>query len=834
MRQQQTALLSVLCAVVLSGPATATETSEPFATVEGFFYPEDEQAVMFVRFDPQLELSQLDTVTAELLRDGSSKPLEVRPLRPDQSEHEDEAEFSLTGLKHGQYLMQVVWPNAQGQRMTRSVPFHLPLSLPAALPTPRTRIVAPLPAPVTPPTYLLNVENGGGLTVTVGNRAYRIESSYSYPHGGENRLATTAPHANGEDEWSVQTENLGPLAHRVQASGRYYAIDRRITLEPTRILVHDTISNRHDDPIGIILSNHVNLRDQADLQAMLMHKFTAFVHDENSGLGIIALDDLYQIQEQHHFANGLAELRTEHFGLDRGASYTVEWAVYPTATNDYYDFINQVRHDEGINRRIDGSMNFTNGLQEQQRRTVPSKEYIDLRNLAYLSINCLSFAKDDPSVSLEGIEFMEYPLETAALTETIAQINTVDPNVKVMFHVAHGLYACSNPDDRFPDSRVIRNDGLHIQYGGDRGPNYLNGYFSQQRIDEGWAWYMFYPTPENSFGKALIAATRYMVDQMGATGMWADGFISSYAQVHGNTGGYSYDRWDGHSVDIDPTTKLITRKKASVPWISLPVLLEVVQIIDAAGGVTLSNEGPNFPASRAFWSENIISSCEGRPEALIGQALGRAPTSLGRRRSTIRGNYLDMLQKLDYGVLYFWWMYKPLVKDYKTLVEHMYPITIQSIHSGTIRGHERIITKHPGVYGWPDDQSLHIVYHYDGRGVLRTNHFLTTVDDTSVRTEIKLEEHQSAVVARLPIRLQADQPVNVNVRRYDAEMIHLFLNGRVNASLQIGEGSFNPDSGATYQVESNGKYRQINPDNNGELNIGINLTGPTELRIQRQ
>ena len=70
-----------------------------------------------------------------------------------------------------------------------------------------------------------------------------------------------------------------------------------------------------------------------------MNGLTVFVHTRDNGIGLIALDDLYQIQQSHRFSHGLAALYTEHFGLDKQSSYTIEWAVYPTATSDYYDFL---------------------------------------------------------------------------------------------------------------------------------------------------------------------------------------------------------------------------------------------------------------------------------------------------------------------------------------------------------------------------------------------------------------------------------------------------------------------------------------------------------------
>jgi len=65
------------------------------------------------------------------------------------------------------------------------------------------------------------------------------------------------------------------------------------------------------------------------------------------------------------------------------------------------------------------------------------------------------------------------------------------------------------------------------------------------------------PDPETDL-KALLASVDVMMDEMGAQGVFADGFLWGYG------GEYTYDRWDGHSADIDPKTQTIARKKASV------------------------------------------------------------------------------------------------------------------------------------------------------------------------------------------------------------------------------------------------------------------------------
>ena len=792
--------------------------------LEPFFYPDTEQAVLSVNFRRIVPVAEATTVVAELARAGEEKPLQSKKLDPKAPGHEDEAPFSLKGLKPGKYELRAVVHDGKGKIKIERVEFRYPLDPLGPVAAPDAGAVGALPPAVEPPPYKLEVAEGGGFTVSVKGRAYRLESSYSYPHGGENRLLAGAPDRKGEESWKVTTRTLDAKTHEVVAGGKSYSITRRIHLERTRIVLKDTIRNTSDDVVGIILSNHLNVRGMDDIEATMMNGLTAFVHVEDGGVGILALDDLYQLQQKRRFENGLAELRTQHFGLDKGASYTIEWAVYPTATNNYYDFINQVRRDEGLNGgRVEGT--WIGGVKPGE---MPTKEYVDLFKVRYLSIRTPWHPVDDPGVSIEGIEYMEYPKENELLRKFFEKAKLLHPDMKVMIHVAHGLYVTNKPKELFGDSLVIKADGEMIDYG-NRKDAYYRKYFSEQRVKEGYRWYIFYPTMENSFGKAMIRAMRYMVDEIGATGMWADGFVSGYAQVGGNTGGYSYDRWDGHSVDIDPATKLVTRKKTCVPWVSLPVLKKTVQIIAAAGGVTLTNSGRNA-GSRSLWQENIISSCEGSRKAVIALHLGRTPASLSSAAPTPRASYRDILKKLELGSLYFWYRY---TMDHKTLVEHMYPITLESIHPGTIRGRERIVTKYSGVYGWRGDRSLHVVYLYDARGYLAGNDFLTTVDGAGARTELALKKDQSAAVVRLPIALTPSVPVNVNVRRYDAKEVRMVLNGRGKATLRLDHGQFPVEAGAAYRIDAGKRTREVRADAKGGVTVSVSLEGPTELVITR-
>ncbi|HJN14138.1 MAG TPA: LamG-like jellyroll fold domain-containing protein, partial [Armatimonadota bacterium] len=723
------------------------------------------------------------------------------------------------------FALEPVATEAAAIAAAERVPFVWPLPPPPAVPAPEQELVGALPPVATPPPYSAALTAGGGLEVTVEGRRFVVESTYSYPNGGFNRLAADGVDESGEPGWRVTAPQDDAPASSAQAVGEFYTVERLVERQPTRIIVRDTIRNTSPEVLGVMLSNHIRLDGLDGADVTQMTNPTIFVAQGEAGLGLIALDDLYQLQLTTTQADGLAAIRDDHFGLDTGASYTVEWAIYPTAAPvpggraDYYDFINQVRRDEGLDGRVEGTwggMGFGR---------IPDREYVDLRRLRYLSTGTPWYPADDPEVSIEGIEFMQYPRECARTKAFFGEVKRAYPEAKVMIHVAHGLYCCNRPEQVFSDSRALDADGNQMDYGGGS-EAYYTRYWSKERFADGWRWWIYYPTPENSFGKAMIEAMGYMMDEMGATALWADGYISGYVR-----GLYSYDRWDGHSVTIDPETKLVTRRKNLVPYASLPVLRDVIRLIADRGGVLITN---GTPGPRSLWREPYVTSAEtggGDARAVSALHLGRTVTPLGNPAviATERGIYRDILAKLDFGALYWWYGERDLL-THKTLVEHMYPITFESIHSGTVRGSERIVTKKSGIYGWPGDESLHAVYLYDARGALARHDCLTSIDQAGVRTRLDLAPEQSAAVVKIPVRLASASPVNVRVLQYDPEGVRLALNGPGPVMVAITDGDYAVRAGIAHRVTVNGKPLDAQPAARS-LRVNVEVGEPCELRV---
>jgi Concanavalin A-like lectin/glucanases superfamily len=763
-----------------------------------FVYYDDAEARAEVDFFGVLPVAADEKVLIELaIRGGAA--LTSREVPAVGEKGMSTAVFSMADLEPGQYELRCSLTGPD--RTARAVaPFEYPQP-PVEVPSPGACAVDPLPAAPEPPEHGVRVTNGGGFFIEAEARSFPVESSFSFPHGGDNRLVCApAADAGGEPTWTVSRRQDTASTWAVEAQGAYYALSRRIVAEPGRVVVSDTLTNMSDAPVGILISNGVECNADGFDRAFLagMETVTPVAGRElktcpallaaspGLGLGLVALDDVYIVQSRGAFDGRSASLSSSEFALDAGASYTLEWAVYVNTTGDHYDLINAVRRDEGRNNvTVDGSLAF---IPETQRRRdvdlVPPGEYFDTRNAAYATLYCLSWCTDDPTISLEGIEFVEYPEERQRIRAMMDAMAAVRPEVKGMFHVAQQLYATGRPEELWPDSRVVDADGNHAVY-----PyNYDSGtYFSKERYDDNWRWWIYYPTLDNSFGKALLDSVDVMMDDMGCRGVFVDGFLWGYG------GEYTYDRWDGHSADIDPKTRAISRKKGSTLLLTQDVMAAYCRKVWDKGGVVIAN---NTIPTRTICSLPLIVDKEISEGPYVH--LAPTPIALGNPGAihSEEDVYRDVLSKLRWGNLYFYYG-DPATLTYESVPKQMYPITVEEIHSGYVKGRERLVTMHSGVYGWPGNRDLHMAYRYDSRGHRMRPDYVTTVDASSVRTRIDLADSEAAVLARIPVQVHSSGPVNVVVERYDEKKVVMMLNGK-------GPVRVTPPNGSAYTLDLNG------------------------------
>jgi len=751
-------------------------------------------------------------------------------------------------LEDGDYIIRVTLADGKGARPVEELTFSYPTK-PQPIISPAERTVPALSPKREPTPFKLDMGKGGGFTITLKKGRYPFESRISWPNGDFNRLsAGEKPFTRGEKSWKADVRAIGRNKYAVKAAGDFYTIQREIEVFPTHVYVKDKYTNITDNDLGLLIYNETPVTPGQVMEPFLSgcdkrgrqregrvpdHSPSVFFKDANAGIGMVPLDDVFVIQAIPYIEwQDAVGVCTEKFALAPGKSYTLEWAVYPTGSGEYYDFINDVRKVEGRIGAVKEAAGFiTYG--PNNRRQVPTRDFIEKRGINIGIISGLAQAADDPLISIQGIEFMDFPRERELIRNQMAAIHKKLPGFKAVIHIAHSIYTTNRPE-RFADSRVVNPDGKQVRWG------YGYGYIGKERQDEGWRGWIFYPTPGNSFHDALMKSADVVMDKMGCDGVFMDGFFAGYISR------WTYDRWDGHSAEIDLGTKTIRRKMGSVLLLSQPSMIAFARKIRDKGGIVIGN---NTVFTRSIANEKYIifdNECASGPQLHLAPSItALRGTSAGAL--TEKSIYLDMLDKLSWGECFLYYNERiPL--SCASLAAKEFPITFEEIRSGLIKGPERIITMNSGVYGWRGKRDLHMVYKFDDRGAPVSHDFITTVDKAGVRTELRFRKNESAVIEPIPVSIETDSPVNARVSRYDGSTLHILLNGRGKTLLRMFVGTTYPDvregvfvngsvnpadvgAGTPYRVAVNGTSMTI-IDKDGTLYIPLNLNGRVEVVIQ--
>ena len=794
-----------------------------------FIYDDEKKATVEANFRGVMPIQPNEKILVELRRDGKTIEMIERTSAP-ESAVEDYV-FDLNKLATGKYEISVSIRDTNKIRVSSSINFNYPFDYPLP-PVPSAQILKPLPAPVKPPSYKLEVSDNGGFTVVMGNNIFSINSFYSFPFGGENKFSVAGLETNsGESSWKVQTRKTGKSIYQVTASGKFYKITRHIEAQASRVLIKDKIENLTNAIFGMTVDNRIDANNisGAEFYAPAAPAPPIFVRTKSLGLGLVPLNDVYQMLQRTSVENHTGGSKIVGLGIDKGGSHTLEWAVYPVGTTDYFDLINAIRKDEKLNGlTIDGCLSITHS--GRWLREPPPEELVKFGGIKYMSSGCVTHIADDPEISIEGIEFTKYPKECEALKKTYDENKKLFPGLKMGFHVAYNIFANNDPETKFADSQVTTASGKHEMYGN------FEGYFSKTRIDQGWAWYPYYPTLTNSFGKEFLRSVDVMMDEMGVNMVWADGLLSGYGAATGDfptTFVSTANAWDGYSAELDKITKNIVRTWGQVAGLGKEALVKYIHKINDKGGRVWINHMATVPYTfahqKAYWAAETNDG-DFRIAPLL---LSPAPHGLAHpsKHDSMQAIYNDIRSKLSWGSLYVYYWYGGASQiTHRMITADMYPITLEEIHSGIIKGQERIITTNPGVYGWPGSKKLHFTVLYDGRGHPAPNSFLSTADKSGIRTNMELKQNETAILKKIPVSISADKPVNIICKQYDSKSIKILLNGQGKTFIQIQDGDFKIKPNSSYQVVTN-KTILKKSDSKGRLSLPIMLNGQVNLTI---
>jgi hypothetical protein len=610
------------------------------------------------------------------------------------------------------------------------------------------------------------VTPGGGFYVQFGGATFFLESSLRI--GGEKRelICAEDPVAGAQ---KAATTRQNPALVETEISTDAWRFLRRLAFKNKRIEISETIENRSqavigvsarhamitpDDPTGYRLGGTLETTRR---MGSLPENPTVFLAEGNQGLGALAEDNAMRLQMDADLTGNRATFGTDHLGIAPGETYVLRWALYP-GTSDYFEFVNKVREDWGVNFTVPGPFEFIDARHmgdeaaavESLKATLRRKEVnvfaidpwfeyysaADLTRDEYKALvrkAILIIKSVRPSaICLGMVETNLTPLPLDFFGDTLPKDTPYDrPGTKPKFGNSPGVYGYPAPE-----AAAARIDASPWKDSVMRGPE------GRPLLD---TWYvsnydgralnlMVYPRPGNYWHAQMMDKLRFLIEDVGFDGVYIDQFSLAY----GDRDHYSYDYWDGHSVDLDPATGAVTRQYADLAWVSAPARLEWVQYVLQRGKMVVANSNPateelqRVPVVRFMETQGYDPMLPGPPDAPVcarGQ-LG-SPVGLGYSWGTDLegaawsgkpkgGDFLTraVAAHLRYGMLYYYYGTQ-IAEDAGGYgaVNQMFPFTPVELHEGWVRGKERIITCLSGTYTWPNPAKEPALHVYDRKGV---------------------------------------------------------------------------------------------------------------------
>ena len=566
------------------------------------------------------------------------------------------------------------------------------------------------PKVIKPVNYSVQQNANQSFTLQFGKSTFKVSSQYSTPEG----------------KW-------------VNNSNKYFSVKRQIEKKGEWMVVRDTFTNLTDSNLPLMHRDQVAIKPEKIWLSGLSPSTvtgmtsepknpTVFALQGKIGIGLLPLDDVYQVHINNYSTPDYIGLADNSLVLKPKSTYTAEWALVPVPSTNHFDFINATRRLLGTNFQVDGSFTFVRA-DPQNTGKWSDQQIIDIAKY-----------KDAKYWCLDTITYPHYkgrPPQGTALQQVdhtiwrdaVARWRKLLPNATQIAYFHCFLDVTDEAPEKYKDSRLLLADGTQGDYGGRN----LN---------------LFVPTLTNSYGSAIAKSISLFLDDLKMDGIYWDEMDRSR---------YSYDynpnQWDGVSADIDPQTMQITRLKSAVTLLSQPWRLEQAKAIMQRGTLIANGGLPSTRTMRdlhypAFNETGSISHC-------VWSQL-YSPIALGDHLTehSEEDAYQTMLKALDYGCVYYWYSDLNVIPKYFTLTHYMFPITPIELHEGYIIGKERIITNRSGVFGW-NDNAKHEVHVFDqsGREVNLKDIKAPTVVKTYEKdgkfwTELRIGEGWSAAIIR--------------------------------------------------------------------------------------
>ena len=589
------------------------------------------------------------------------------------------------------------------------------------------------------PEWSWNVSEQGELEIKMAGNRYTQSTRNSYPDMKDGEWNTVPGKS------VVVSRGNGNVA--IQFKCPFYTMEREIKQTGPMLDVRETYTNVSGEDQAIafdqIIRSEFPLEPQQILCAGVFKSPAAnspvspqsnstlfFVHPTAS-LGVVLEDDFYRLQTSLKRDESCGIVENRSFGLAPGKSHTFEYSFHPTGQGDYYDFINRIRRRWKVNTRLDGNL----ALATSPHKELCAKTFNEMavrRMQQELGVKLFSYANSIWFGNNSNFSFPGAPrwrlhdkhdsieLQMEMVRQAVANAKTISPDIKV-FVLIQTLFAGKGqlPGEPIPfeDSIIIDADGKpkckiirDTPADGQEEPKIMGTI------------HYHYPAVGNSYFDYLMKVVDQAMDA-GAQGIYFDTFTYAAWTKYGR---WTYDRWDGCSVDIDTTTWRILKKKQELPLLVEEAQLALLRHIKERGGFMIFNHTA-FTRKQCELLPHTMSFVESRGPVLASNRHLSHPTNLGYypgykyledEWKSPNGMFLNAMENLDWGCLtYVYWPQSPLQE--KNFVRHFFPITVKNIYAGCVEGEEKIITNRSGFYTFHDAMRPKVLI-YDANGVERT------------------------------------------------------------------------------------------------------------------
>ncbi|MBR4673041.1 MAG: hypothetical protein IKP00_01120 [Victivallales bacterium] len=556
-------------------------------------------------------------------------------------------------------------------------------------------------------TYQL-LENGQ-IVIRSGSAVYRLDTFFSYPHGGYNSFGSRHLE-QPEQEFRVVTSVNGRGA-TVNGGGKYYTVERSIMRQGNYISVKDILTNLTETPLGVIVRSQLTTDKRNDKPIMVSglpvatrteihspENASVFLPSGEGGCALVPNDDILQFQALTYVVDdNNCGLNNPSLVLQGKKQVTLEFEIYPVAKGDMFTFVNNARDNWGLN-----GIEATKGkraliwekesLPRLMERWKPYEEAIGSIYVCHFA----GWTKTTPRRTickwgwavLQDSDMLNHRKE---LFEVLRRDYPLARKVPLYYCIMapYGSNHPDNLDDKlFGEWLVINKSGVKLTEAGYR---------------------FFILTQDNGPGKAL----RQLVDT--AIDDWkCDGLFFDY--LEGAKAYYTYNRADGVSGDIHPTTKLLSCEKASYQLLSQEFIINLMRYIINERKVPVVGNRSFYTRTTREALKELIPMRFGEAGCLFHVArnyFAPVPNSLQR---TYRNTPKQFLSALYLGVVPQEYDYPYTWTDCPDTAA--FPIAIDELGRGYILGTDKIITAISGDFSFGSDDPVRVsLFNYEGHRI---------------------------------------------------------------------------------------------------------------------